>query len=86
MDSFLTSFISILNLIFSIAIFIVVIKLSYIVMKLPLKSKINEEKKDNLSNKCYKQIKIKAKKTISDTASDIVQTVDKPPLLVVKLD
>ncbi|WGS64077.1 hypothetical protein [Marinitoga aeolica] len=53
MDFFLTGFLNILNLIFSIVILIVVIKLSYIIMKLPLKNKSDENHKikDNLANK-----------------------------------
>ncbi|WP_165146843.1 hypothetical protein [Marinitoga sp. 38H-ov] len=53
MDFFLTEFLNILNLIFSIVILIVVIKISYIIMKLPLKDKSDETQKikDTLTNK-----------------------------------
>ena len=48
MDFGLTTFINILNLVFSIVILFVVIKLSYVVMKLPLK---NDRKNDEQKNR-----------------------------------
>ncbi|AEX85932.1 hypothetical protein Marpi_1538 [Marinitoga piezophila KA3] len=42
MDFNFTSFINILNLLFSIVILVAIIKLSYIVMKLPLKNENNK--------------------------------------------